>query len=94
MAVVDFRRRCWCGAWVGGKRRRRSRQHNLWEGKGKEVAVDNRTEGRRLIEVDEGDGDGFGMEVVILGAGWMSCDLAFFVFERLRRRVTPTGISM
>jgi len=58
---------------------------------GDAVAVDERIDGRRFIEVGDGGGDGFGMDVVILGAGRMSCDLAF---ERLRRRVAPTGISI
>jgi len=68
--------------------------NNDSEGDANEAAVDERMDGRRLIEVGEGGGDGFGMEVVILGAGRMSCDLAFLGFERLRRRVAPTGISM
>jgi hypothetical protein len=64
------------------------------EGDDNDVAVDERIDGRLFIEVGEGGGDGFGMEVTILGAGRMSCDLASLVFERLRRRVAPTGISM
>ena len=69
--------------------------NNDSEGDAKEAAVDERIDGRRFIEVGEGGGDGFGMEVVILGAGRMSCDLALLLeFERLRRRVAPTGISI
>jgi len=59
-----------------------------------EAAVDKRIDGLLFIEVGEGGGDGFGMEVVILGAGRMSCDLAFLVSEGLRSRVAPTGISI
>ena len=59
-----------------------------------DVAVDERIDDLLFIEVGEGGGEGFGMEVTILGAGRMSCDLAFLVFERLRRRVAPSGISI
>jgi hypothetical protein len=69
-------------------------ENNDSEDDANEEAADERIDGRRFIEVGEGGGDGFGMEVVILEAGRMSCDLALLEFERLRKRVEPTGIPI
>jgi hypothetical protein len=63
-------------------------------GEANEVAVDERIDGLRFIEVGEGGGDGFGMDVVILGAGRMSYNLAFCASEGLRSRIAPMGTSM
>jgi hypothetical protein len=68
--------------------------NNDSEGDANYAAVDERIDGRLLLEVGEGGDYGFGMEVTILGTEQTSCDLAFLVFERLRRRVAPTGISI
>jgi len=67
--------------------------YGISDKEGDGVAVDERIDDLLFIEVDEGGDDGLGTEVIIFGAGRMSCDFAFLVFEVLRRRVAPIGMS-